>query len=418
MIRIPKSAAILLSVISVVVLLFVAVVFIPGRNVRWEAMRSRIGELKTEAQSRSEPRSVLRGKPIPGNAWTEYRIAVDDASMWPQNFNSVMAKFINRDGGADRAAVEKFLAEHADALEHLHLGAQRSDGQYPYEWNRGRLMALPSLNGTRRLAQLAAAQARILAESGRPQEAVSLLLDVSVFGRDLATNAPLLSQLVGLSVDSIAFDEMRQLLLAGKLKQSELAALAKDLETVDRDFPTFASGIENETLAFGASILEFGDATPLTGPWWGLAKEGGWRYGFSAKAVAADAFEVRDAQMQRAQKIDAMQFTSANKEARAIEAEVEASENPVLRMSTPSLTKIYLAHRDVLVHLRLLRAGVAALAQGEVQQIPDPFGENLLHDRDAHTLRIWSIGRDGKNQNGQGSWAPSQPDIVLEIPTK
>src|SRR5262249_17451349 len=154
--------------------------------------------LKTEARSGMQPRSVLRGTASPGDAWD-------------------------------------LAAGHAMALDHLRLGAQRSGGSYPYDWDRGMQRALPSLLACRRLGYLAVAQAKIEADRGRTQDAVDVLLNADVFARDLTAGAPLVTYLTGLVVYSTTFDELHDLVLSGKLTQAQLADLATKLETVDHD---------------------------------------------------------------------------------------------------------------------------------------------------------------------------------------
>jgi hypothetical protein len=132
----------------------------------------RIDQLKIETVSRKLPRSVLRGKLNPGNAWDEYNLALDDAVPWDDDPNgALLARFLNGDARVDRAKVNRLIADHQQAIDHLRLGAQRSDGQYPYNWERGMTMALPSLMRIRRLANLAVAQAKVSAENGRPRDA-------------------------------------------------------------------------------------------------------------------------------------------------------------------------------------------------------------------------------------------------------
>jgi hypothetical protein len=412
------NRAIPLLAISAVTAILCAFAFLrPANDGKWATMTSRVAELKEEARSRTLPRSVLRGQPLPGNAWDEYNLALDEALTIKDHANgTILLRFLSGDATVDRAMVVQQIADHPGILEHLRLGAQRSDGQYVYHWEHGTQMELPSLLATRLVALQALSHSKISLEGGRTQEAVDVLLDVLVFARDSATNGTLLTGLIGDSVYAMAFDEMRELLLSGKLTRAQLADIEKKLEIVDGDFPDLGPTLSNETLASEVSTMDITGQDPST--WWTLAKNGGWRYGFSSQRMTLAAFEERESYAKRSRNIDQMDFATAKKEAEAIYAEADSSENPLFRLvSLPDLSKIVMKHRDTRARLRLLRAATGFLASGKVPTMADPFGTNLLHAQDADKLKIWSIGTDGKDQKGVGGWkfVPGQQDIVLEM---
>ena len=411
-----RSVIWIVGMAAVVVAFLTAVLLIPVSAGRLEAMRSRVTKLKDEARSRNVSRPVMRGEAKPGNAWDEYNIALNESLDFKEDPNATnLAQFNERNATADRAMVERLLAAHPGVIDHLRRGAQRSDGQYPYQWERGPQAALPSLLASRRMTELAVAQARIWEESGRQKDAADLLLDASQFASDLATNGTLLSSLAGISAYSLTLDGLKNLVLSGKLSRQQLETLAKELEIADRNFPTLGPAFTNEA-ALSGIVIDLPDGDPSIGDWLSLAKEGGWRYGLSSRQVALDAFEQRDSYAQRSHNIDKMSFDTATKEAKAITAEAEANGNPLVRGSVPSLPKALAVHRDALARLRLLRAATNFLATGEMPDLADPFGKTLSHAQKAGTLRIWSNGRDGENQNGLGNWSQAAgQDIVLEI---
>ena len=405
----------IIAVAVLTVILLLAVLVMPMDNARWNGMKNRVATLKLEAQSRNMSRPVLRGKAIPGNAWDEYNVAINLAFTFREGTNaSYLTQFLLGDARADRVMVERLLAAHAGVIDHLRLGTQRSNGQYPYKWDDGPAAELPSLLSSRRITQLAIAQARIWVET-RPQDASDLLLDTSQFASDLATNGPLLSSLTGLAIYQTTLDELKNLVLSGKLNRQQLVNLAKELETADGNFPPLGPTFTNEAALTGFGV-DMTEEFVTTKQWLRLAKDGGWRYGLSPRRMALDAFEQRDSYAQRSHNIDSLPFDAATKEARAITAEADASGNPFLRESVPSLTKSLERHRDVHAHLLVLRAATIFLATGEMPQLPDPFGEHVSYSKEAGKLKIWSYGSDGKSQNGKGSWAAgSGEDVVLEI---
>jgi hypothetical protein len=412
-----KKIFIWLLAILVVSGILLAVALRPTGGANWEATKKRIAQLETDTRSRKFPRSALRGKLSPGNAWDEYNLALKDPVPWNDDPNGgLLGRFVSGGAGVDRAKVERLIAEHKQAIEHLRLGTKRSDGQYPYNWHRGSQMDLPSLMGLRRLANLAAAQAKVWAESGKPQDAADLLLDVSIFARDISTNAPLLSNLIGLAVYSVSFDGLRDLIQSGKLTPTQLADLAAKLEAVDHDFPTAASAFSNDALLSSLSLLEAaeGGPSPFFEGWRERLKEGGVRFVMYPRTMAMEAVEERHAYVERFEKLNQKDFAAAKKEADAISAEVESSNNVLVRLTTPAASKVIIAHHKTLAGLRLIRAGAVFLATGDMPALADPFGDKLFHKQDGGKPKIWSIGSDGTNQNGIGNWE-GQPDMVLEI---
>jgi hypothetical protein len=363
--------------------------------------------------TRKMPRQVLRGKAFPGNSWDEYDQAL--AAPWPSDAENggIFYRFASGQPGVDRERVKQMVAEQMPLLEHLRLGAQRADGQYPYKWDARD--EIPSLLRSRMLANLAVAQASILADSGKPQEAAALLLDLTVFARDLATNGAQLSSLIGIAVYQVAFEQLRNLLSSGKLTQEQLAALAKTLETVDRDFPPPSSMISNSTLGLGMGIFQ-GSTIDYDGGLGQRMKDGGWRYAVFPQATLLEAFEQNDAFVQRIKKVDQSNFATAKKEIDALSAEAAASPNLMVRDDLPSMLRSHAVHLEVLAKLRLVRAETLFRATGEMPAVADPFGTNLLFKEEPSGLKIWSIGYDGINHNGVGNWEQGKPDIVVQIP--
>jgi hypothetical protein len=407
----------ILEIIAVVGVLGVLSIFVfmPDSSDRWAVMNTRLTELRAEARSRKLPRTVLHGTPVEGNAWDEYQIALNDAETWKEDPNGAMlGRFVSGDATVDRALMDRMMSDHAKALEHLRLGARKSDGQYPYKWEDGAQAEIPSLLAIRKLANFGVAQARIWRESGRTTEAADLLLDVSMFARDVGANGVLLTSLIGDAVYLATFNELRNLILSGKSTRAQLADLERKLETLDHDFPSIRPALTNTNLSVMDPAIE-----PLpVGKWVELASQGGWRYGFSMRGMTLAAFEERESYMRRTKNLEKTEFGAFKKEADAMDAEALSSKNPLIRMSTPSIARSIAAHGEALARLRLLRAATGFLVTGSVPAVPDPFGTNLLYEDTGTKMRIWSVGSDGVDQKGPGVWstAPRQLDIVLEIP--
>jgi hypothetical protein len=398
-----------------VVGVLLAIALWPTGEEEWEAMSGRINRLKAEARTRKFPRSIFKGEPSRGNAWEEYDVALDEAAKWTEAQNGLLITFLQKGvSPADRVKVEQIVAAHQDAVEHLRRGAQRPDGQYAYSWERVGEMRTPPVRDLRRLANGALAQAKVWADSGRTQDAADLLFDVSAFARDIATNGTLLTTMVGFSMHEIVTEQLGRLVQSGKLTPSQLDELSKKLETVDREFPTLRSPLSNETMALGIYLVKAADGGPLSMEWRETVKIGGMRFAMASQSLMREAYEIEEGFLKRSVKLDELPFAAVRKETDAISAETRVSSNSVVQFITPNLLNMSVSRRKALTQLRLVRTGAAFVSTGTIPVLDDPFGDKLLHKQDGRTLKVWSIGTDGKNNNGTET-KPGGPDIVFEI---
>jgi len=384
---------------------------------RWEAMERKVRELHAEVRARDGARPPIRGAGVPGNAWDDYGPAVKAAkAIGP---DAVLGEFISRGSKADRAKVESVLATHGGLLDGLRNGALRTHTDFGYKWERGVAVEVPGLLQSQRLANLAVSQARILAEDGRHREAAELLLETAQFGRDVGSDGVLITEMIGIAVLGLALDELRDVVLSGKLSREELIQVDAELATLDGSFPRNGRALLNDTLGMGisflqpeASLQDFGaGASEVLG-----SLLAGWRYGFSGRIMTADAFEFMLHHSRRCVAVEDKDWTEVRRVADETAAEVARSKNEIVRIAMPGLLQTERVVRERRAQLRLLRAASHALATGNVPDIEDPFGAKLLSAKSGNTLKIWSVGRDGADDVGSGAWKPANSkDIVIEL---
>jgi hypothetical protein len=389
----------------------------------WDAMTRRIDALTTEAETRTQKRAVLHGVAAPGNAWDEYNIALGDSRPWGADagnggifFRYAMRYEMNEQ---EKETARKLIAANAWRLDHLQLGAQRTDGQFPYRWRRGFGGDGPSLLRTRMLANLACAQARILVETGQGQKAADLLGDVAMFAQDLSTNAPMQSLLIGTAVYSTAFDVLRRLLQEGKFNREEMENLARSLDTIDRDFPKLNVALSNSIMGEGRFLIRASSTSWRDRRNWlvglGGARELDWRFTIAPKTYVLDAFEQMDPYLQRIANLEDLPYTQAKAQADQISEENRKSSNYFFREQDPKrVSKLLAVQREPRALLRLVRAAIAVRTTGNMPVIPDPFGTTLHSRRNSNRITIWSLGRDGIDQNGKSD-DTYQPDMVIEV---
>jgi hypothetical protein len=413
----------LMLIAGVPLAIVLATLFMSSSDTR-ESLRQRIDKLRDEAKSRKLSRTVFRGPTTPGNAWDEYMVAIRDAEGWKEDpYGASLARFAaGNETTAERAIAVQMIRDHSGVLGYLRRGVQKENGQIPI-WDRPET---PPLLGGRKLSSLAGSQARALSESGRSVDAVELALDMTVFARDVAGNGNLLSDLVGGNFYSEAADAIRTAMLSGKLTARDFEALAANLEKVEQDFPAQSTAFRNETMANSADVFQWTEEMSSR-QWLKSMVEGGWRYGLSSRELADDYVQHSLNIMERTGKLEEMDYAAAMKEAGAVDALAAASKNPLIRdaffIVTPAhrgVSKMMMFHREVLAKLRLLRAAAVWAATGSVPKIADPLGADLRWTEEDGKLRLWSVGGDGKDDEGQGEWYPNRPnpknDIVLELP--
>ena len=222
--------------------------------------------------------------------------------------------------------------------------------------------------------------------------------------------------MIALAVYGIVFDELRDLILSGKLSRDDLAGTARELGLLDRGFPRNAHSMMN-----GAAMEGFGFLKVDTGememrvlldgmPW------AGWRYGFSSRLLLADAFDTDLDFMKRCAEREERPWAEAGRMEREMEGEIAGLRNPVSRMMIPGLLQGHRAGRDRRAQLRLLRVAAHYRATGEILDLDDPFGAKLLTSRTGDRLKVWSVGRYGVDGSGLDDWKPTPGrDIALEV---
>jgi hypothetical protein len=403
----------------------------PRKEDEWLSITERVEQLQSEVQTSKETQSALHAQSEPGNAWTDYQVALEDAATWGDTMDGAMAQFLEGRVQLDGGKAIEIVALHTKALDNLRRGSRRSHGQFFNEWDRPFTMKLPPIGASLSLGLLGSAQAKIWREQGRFQDSADLLFDMTVFARDMASARPLWGDHISMILYGQIVDQVRELILADGIKAQQLMEIGRKLEIVAGEVPTVRDIFASETLGTQTSIVaqatdqeqepppDFGSlryrvdkAGDAVNDWWDLATNGSWRFWFSRRLMTLDAFDERASYLERVQSIDSSDYSSAKQETDKITAEAEASKNPLLRKIVPTYSKVLVQHRETLARIALLRAAAALLATGSTVDVADPFGGNLQYKNHNERITIWSIGSDGENDDGGAD------DIALEFARK
>jgi hypothetical protein len=397
------------AAVAIAVLLWGASALLIGwlADARWAAMKGEYQRLLEEARARERTRPALRGEPSAGNAWDDYSAAIREVRTLYELESSAAKNFLESGSGADRVLVEKVLARHASIIETVRRGASRTDASLSLEWKEGALL-VPSRFGTAIIARLAVCQARFLAERGRPREAIELLVDSCRFVGDLDHVEDLEPE----------FRELNSMIESGMLGRPDLEQLDRELEILDRGFPHRGHRVFLDFVTLGSLFLKTGGSVTPQLVGLGVDPEDYlWRFGFSGRLMKTNAFAVTLAAVRQLIDADDRPWMESRDLMQRLTAELGASKNPIARIAPEEVLRSDLAHRGHRAQLRLIRTAARYRATGELLELPDPFGEKLKNRLADDGLKIWSVGPEGKDHGGVGTFSidGDGQDLLLEV---
>lgn len=366
---------------------------------RWARVRTALeAEVKKE-RDRDARRPVLRGTPVPGNAWDDYRRIPAELLKIPGR--AKLYDLVARAPKSDPADAAAPLELAGPVLELLAQGATKDSSTYGFDWEKGISAAIPGLMDMNQVASLAVLKARALQAEGRHRDAAALLLDAAQAGRDTASEGPLIMAMIGLRALEYTVDGLRELIPAADA--GTLADLDRALALLDRGFPVYAASLRREHLAMSWSLVAGNEDL-----------EGLYR-GFGYQLVYLKAYDKTQEYLERSTRASGRSWSESLSTSKEIQREAAESWNPITKMVVPGLDTVERIFRERLAQLRLLRAAVQYRQTGDAPDLDDPFGAKLLFSRSDGALKVWSVGPDGADHGGKGEWKSSPgPDIVLE----
>ena len=150
--------------------------------------------------------------------------------------------------------VTDLLARHAATLDLIHRAADRDTCRFQRDWTRPSFdMLLPEMQSLRNTARLLVLETRREAADGNATDALRDVARIQRIGRHAASEPLLISDLVGLAIDTMALETLAKVLPT--LRKSDLAALdSSDIRDLVTTPPAMASHYYGEE-AFGLSTF-------------------------------------------------------------------------------------------------------------------------------------------------------------------
>jgi len=353
---------------------------------RWNHLEARVGELRAQLDTRFRPRPVLRGAPVPGNAWDDYLPAIEmlkDADPETRLSDDVRRDWQQKYGAAVEA-MQRGTHRAGSGWAHLR---ERQKGKDPEEGFLGQVLVL---------GDIAVDRAGILAKNGKHREATELLLDLLKFAEDVGNDGAFYARMAGWGLQEKAIVGLEDALMNAPLTAQDCRQIDRELAQLDATYPRLAPMILSRLEEYGEWILKEKTLQDLVGCRGNPENiKVGWREMYSDRLMRIAGFNRADALMSRlVLSDDGTEAEQAARRQKFVEtAQLEGLEltNVYFSMFTCS---DYLpdAGRGPSLRstLRALRIGARFAATGEVLELTDINGEKIATGFDAGKLVLWS----------------------------
>lgn len=334
-----------------------------------EALEHAVSLAKRLPQTQAR-RVCLWGQTESGNAWEEYHAALRAIDTDPIDGRAAV-RLLAAPSQLDRREREALLRQAAPALDLLRAGAHRELA----------LMTLPTLPtqvgadptaAVRRLTAVARLRAEHLAERNDADGAVQQLLDILQFARDLMATPRWREEALGIDVIAATFDYLaaNDGLRLVRLPSQALSALDLGLADLDAGLPARSLA----TLGDAVDLVLRLDHDPVLADELAVRAFGAWRYGCSARAMAARYLEHIDQHARDAAEAHAHPGSDLLANLLRLRGRLDSSSNPLTRRVAIEGQGDPRRRLHALVRLRLLRLA-AQFRQGRTPgPMPDPAG--------------------------------------------
>jgi len=372
---------------------------------KWAEMEKTVRDLEAIAAARPHLRPVLRGSPEPGNALDYYKRALDQLPPG-QNVTPVWS-YIREETAENRSQAQEFLERHPGALATFREGTACGDS-----FRRDRSEPKGQV-----VSMIVRCKSRLLWEEGRRREACDLLLDLLLMAQDMERNGEVYDVL-GRMVHQAALEDLVRRVLSPDLGREELMVISRGLEILDSSYPEFGDLLMNWAMSLGSLILTAETLDRfLVELEYKYKRPVAWRNGFSERLMMIEVFERELSDCRQIALGDRRSWAESRAITESVDRDRASYRGALLkRISSDPLRTVQQDSRERRARRRLLQMAAHYRGTGAVLTLPDPFGTTLLSREENGRMRFWSVGPDGVDDGGSGTWDPKgSKDIVLEL---
>ena len=152
----------------------------------------------------------------------------------------------------DLEAVEELLAKYRASLALMHQAADAGGAaRYPTDFQQGFLMLLDHVQPLRGGARLLSLEAHVRAHRGDPAGAARSIHAILMLARSLKKEPRLVSLLVRIACEGIAFDHLEELLGTIDFFEEDLIALQADLRAADYEDNLYQAFLGERVMVIG-----------------------------------------------------------------------------------------------------------------------------------------------------------------------
>ncbi len=167
------------------------------------------------------------------NAAILYNKAIEVFEELPEDISKALGKRYYEATQEDKQLIGKWLTDNDEVFELVIAGTKRPYYWQHYEGEDMISVLLPWFAEYRKLAYSLRWRSRLHAENGRYEEAFSDIKTCYLFGRHIkGTKLVLIEQLVGIAIEAIAVENLRDILSEHQIDATVLAKVQKDFEQI------------------------------------------------------------------------------------------------------------------------------------------------------------------------------------------
>jgi hypothetical protein len=240
--------------------------------------------------------------------------------------------------------------------------------------------------------------------------ALRLVAELTTLGADFERRGTQIARMVGMAFEQIAMERLREVLGTGSPELEGARTLARTLDVLDVARPTEIETLDVERVSARGLVTAMAEGDQ------GFHNTG-WRYLWSLKPFLAAALEECDAQMDRLRSLLAREegnFLRAIAGAKDLEGDGENLLSRMFFIAWPiALRQRARATADLRVGRTALAvalcaaetgappASLEALVPAYLRRVPlDPWDGQPLRYASVGPAKVWSVGRDGRDDGG------------------